>query len=118
MRYKRILMDIDDTIFDFQPGNRNAVNQLMAELGLTVNLLIPNLNWTNEIVPIKQSMSVMVTLFGGWLLVIALGGLYYLLRHALSPVLYLLCVAAALLLACVGLLAWLKRKGSRIFERL
>ena len=91
---------------------------LMAELGLTVNLLIPNLNWTNEIVPIKQSMSVMVTLFGGWLLVIALGGLYYLLRHALSPVLYLLCVAAALLLACVGLLAWLKRKGSRIFERL
>ena len=35
MRYKRILMDIDDTIFDFQPGNRNAVNQLMAELGLS-----------------------------------------------------------------------------------
>ena len=34
MRYRRILMDIDDTIFDFQPGNRNAVNQLMAELGL------------------------------------------------------------------------------------
>ena len=34
MRYKRILMDIDDTIFDFQPGNRNAVNQLMEELGL------------------------------------------------------------------------------------
>ena len=24
MRYRRILMDIDDTIFDFQPGNRNA----------------------------------------------------------------------------------------------
>lgn len=35
MRYKRILMDIDDTIFDFQPGNRNAVEQLMAELGLS-----------------------------------------------------------------------------------
>lgn len=35
MRYRRILMDIDDTIFDFQPGNRNAVNQLMAELGLS-----------------------------------------------------------------------------------
>ncbi len=35
MRYKSILMDIDDTIFDFQPGNRNAVEQLMAELGLS-----------------------------------------------------------------------------------
>ena len=35
MRYKRILLDIDDTIFDFQQGNRNAVNELMAELDLS-----------------------------------------------------------------------------------
>lgn len=34
MRYKLILLDIDDTIFDFQAGNRNAVNELAAELGL------------------------------------------------------------------------------------
>ena len=35
MRYRRILLDIDDTIFDFQQGNRNAVNELMTELGLS-----------------------------------------------------------------------------------
>ncbi|MBQ8507572.1 MAG: YjjG family noncanonical pyrimidine nucleotidase [Clostridia bacterium] len=35
MRYKSILMDIDDTIFDFQQGNRNAIAALMAELGLS-----------------------------------------------------------------------------------
>ena len=35
MRYKLILLDIDDTIFDFQAGNRNAVAELMAELGLS-----------------------------------------------------------------------------------
>lgn len=35
MRYKMILLDIDDTIFDFQAGNRNAVSELMAELGLS-----------------------------------------------------------------------------------
>ena len=35
MKYKRILMDIDDTLFDFQAGNRNAVGALMAELGLS-----------------------------------------------------------------------------------
>lgn len=35
MRYKMILLDIDDTIFDFQAGNRNAVGELMAELGLS-----------------------------------------------------------------------------------
>ena len=34
MRYKCVLMDIDDTIFDFMPGNRNAIALLMKELGL------------------------------------------------------------------------------------
>ena len=33
MRYKAILMDVDDTLFDFQAGNRRAVNRLMDELG-------------------------------------------------------------------------------------
>lgn len=35
MRYKRILMDIDDTLFDFMPGNINAFTALAAELGLS-----------------------------------------------------------------------------------
>lgn len=33
MRYKAILFDNDDTLMDFQAGNRNAVNRLMDELG-------------------------------------------------------------------------------------
>lgn len=33
-KYDRILLDADDTLFDFQTGNRNAVGQLMDELGL------------------------------------------------------------------------------------
>ena len=35
MRYKRILMDVDDTLFDFQAGNRRAIAALMAELRLS-----------------------------------------------------------------------------------
>lgn len=35
MRYSLILMDADDTIFDFQAGNRKAVGMLMEELGLS-----------------------------------------------------------------------------------
>lgn len=35
MRYKCVLMDIDDTIFDFMPGNRNAIAKLMQELNLS-----------------------------------------------------------------------------------
>ena len=34
MRYKLILVDADDTIFDFEKGNRAAVGMLMEELGL------------------------------------------------------------------------------------
>ena len=33
MRYHGILFDADDTLFDFQAGNRNAVNALMDEIG-------------------------------------------------------------------------------------
>lgn len=33
MRYKAILMDADETLFDFQAANRNAVDQLMDEVG-------------------------------------------------------------------------------------
>lgn len=35
MKYKCILMDIDDTIFDFPASNKNAVGALMEELGLS-----------------------------------------------------------------------------------
>lgn len=33
MKYKAVLFDNDDTLMDFQTGNRNAINQLMDELG-------------------------------------------------------------------------------------
>lgn len=33
MRYRAVLFDNDDTLMDFQTGNRNAVNRLMDELG-------------------------------------------------------------------------------------
>jgi FMN phosphatase YigB (HAD superfamily) len=32
-RYKGILMDADDTLFDFQSANHAAVNHMMDELG-------------------------------------------------------------------------------------
>ena len=33
MKYRGILMDADDTIFDFQTANHRAVEQLMDEIG-------------------------------------------------------------------------------------
>lgn len=39
---------------------------LMALLGLFLGLKMPNLSWTNEVVPIKQSACVALSLFSGW----------------------------------------------------
>ena len=90
----------------------------MAAFGLTMNLLMPNLTWTDETVPVKQSMGVMLSLFGGWVLVLALGGIYYLVGSWIAPGLYLFCVALLLLAGSVCLLLWLKNKGAKIFQSL
>lgn len=89
-----------------------------ACLGLLTNLKLPNLNWTSEIVPIKQSASVMIAMFGGWVMVLLLGGLYYLLMKLLAPSIYLLCVAVLLLAVDIAMLRWLKTRGARFFETL
>ncbi|MGM9615131.1 MAG: hypothetical protein ACI3W7_06380 [Oscillospiraceae bacterium] len=91
---------------------------LMAALGLVINLKMPNLNWTSEIVPIKQSLGVMIALFGGWAIIAALAGLYALLANVLSAEAYFV-MAGGLLLAAGGLLLrWLFTKGAQIFSSL
>ena len=90
----------------------------MALLGLMLNLKAPNLTWTNEVVPIKQSMSVMLTMFGGMGLVLGLGVGYYVLMDSVDASIYLIGVDVVLTAACVVFLRWLKYKGSKIFASL
>lgn len=90
----------------------------MAQLGLVMNLLFPNLKWTNEIIPIKQSASVAITLFGGWVAVLVLGVLYYALHTLLSPAVYLVLVLALLAALVVYMQHWLKTRGARRFAAL
>lgn len=91
---------------------------LMAVLGLAVNLKMPNLNWTSEIVPIKQSMSVMIALFGGWAVVMAFTVLYIVLDNIFTPMTYLFLVFGILLVSSLVLLYWIFTKGVKIFGKL
>ena len=88
--------------------------------GLWLNLRRPNLSWTNEIVPIKQSFSVLLAILIGWAYVLVFVGLYMLVfaNTGLGAPLYLLlvCVVTAALDAL--LLRWISRGGARIFEEL
>ena len=78
----------------------------------------PNLNWANEIVPIKQGIGVLFAIFGGWGYAILLGGSYLLFGMFISTQLYLLIFV--LITALIGLLIyrWINTKGITIFENL
>ena len=90
-----------------------------AAAGLAVNLKMPNLNWTNETVAVKQSGAVLIVLFGGWLLVLIICALYgLLLRMVVSPSVFLYIVIGVFLVANILVESWLRHNGKKIFEAL
>lgn len=91
---------------------------LCALLGLFLNLKLPNLNWTNETVPVKQSLSVLLAMFLPWGALVLLGLLYYALRNVLAAEFFLLLAGLIVAALSVFLLIWLKKRGAKIFASL
>lgn len=87
-------------------------------LGLLANLKFPLLDWTNETVPVKQGMSVMIALFGSWGMTLLLTVGYFLLCGILGQLLTAFVLLIPFVLLNVGLLLWLMRRGKHIFETL
>ncbi len=91
---------------------------LHASVGLILNLKHPVLSWTSEVVVIKQGMPIMVSMFGGWAVAIAIALLYLPVSSSIPAFVYL---AVVLVLLCAGAalsLNWLKKHGTRIFDEL
>ena len=91
---------------------------LTALFGLFMGLKMPNLNWTEETVPVKQSLSVTIALFSGWIAVIALGGLYFAISSFIAPEIYMCIVAVLLGVLCALLFRWINTKGAKLFAEL
>ena len=89
-----------------------------AMFGLVLNLKRPVLDWMNEQVPVKQSMSVTVSLFGGYLFALLMLGLFLLIGKYVDISIYLLIVTLILVLLSFFMDRWLKTKGSEIFANL
>lgn len=89
-----------------------------SALGLFTNLLKPNLTWTNETVPVKQSISVMIVIFGGWIVAAGFGVGAYFLRNAFDMTYYLIGEIVILALATRLMNGWIKKKGTKIFAEL
>lgn len=118
----------------------------MALFDLMLGLKLPNLTWTNELTPIKQSLAVFIAVFGGWAYIGAIVGLYFLVGSSLreffgagvsggvsgaldssgalsasgafGDVLFLGAFAVLIWVLCAVLAGWLKNKGSKVLERL
>ena len=95
-----------------------AFVMLSAAAGLAINLKRPNLTWTNETTPIKQSFAVMMCLFGGWLAAIVLGALAFFGLKVLEPWQVVFAAAVIILLATRILNRWLQGKGAAIYATL
>ena len=83
-----------------------------------LGIKMPILNWTNEIVPIKQSGSVMIAMFGTWFVCILFGGLYLAVGYKLGAAAYLLLWSVLFAAAGLLMLRWLDREGASIYKAL
>lgn len=89
-----------------------------AALGLVINLKMPNLNWTSEVVAVKQSIGILIALLSGWFYVLALGAAFFALRNTLSSDVLMLILGAVTSLAAFGLIRYIKTAGAKIFAAL
>ncbi len=90
-------------------------NVLMALIGLWANLKFPKLNWQNETQAVKQGVSVIIPIFGGWgiLILPVVAVVIFGNVHIVAGV-FLALIAAA----CLLIYKWCMSRGVRIFEKL
>ena len=93
-------------------------NLFIALFGLMMGVSRPNLIWTSEMQPIKQSTNVLLVMLVGWVMTAAIVGLYFLLKVPFSVNIY--CAIWVVLLAVMDLLLlkWMRTVGVRKLEEL
>lgn len=90
-----------------------------AAFGLFLNLKSPNLTWTNETVPVKQSAAVGISLFSGWGISMGIGALGYLLYTKDIALDYYILICSLVLIAVTRYLNnYLNNQGVKIFKSL
>lgn len=91
---------------------------LYDAFGLMMGLLRPNLHWTNELVPIKQSLSAFAVMMGSIFYGLALGVLYIGIGWLMGSIFFLLLAMVVAGLLAALCLIWLRTKGSARFGTL
>ena len=86
--------------------------------GLLIGLKMPELNWTNEMIPIKQGRSVTICLLGSWGLAVITALPYLFLSRYVNGAVYLTIVSVLLAAGTAVCRKCLLKYGTRMFEDL
>lgn len=89
-----------------------------AFFNLCLGLKMPNLTWTNEVVPIKQSGAVAIAMFGGWIIVVALAAVFIFLAYRMGIVFYMLAMTVVFAVLTAVLYRWVMTRGAKLFNEL
>ena len=89
-----------------------------ARLGLILNLKHCDFEWTNEVVPIKQGMSVLFNMLIGMVFSIVMMALSSFALTVLNISVYMEIFVAAFILLNLVEIHWLNKKGVEIFKSL
>ncbi|MEG1310595.1 MAG: ABC transporter permease [Romboutsia sp.] len=98
-------------------GTIISISILISVGGLLANLLLPNLDWKNEVAVVKRSASMIVILFGGILYIGFYGAIYYFTKITnLNTIL----IIATIITFIINVILWkiIKSKGVKIFRSL
>ena len=96
----------------------SAMTVLIALLGLIINLHMPKFDWINETTCVKQSGSVMLTMFGGMGILVVPVLLYIFVLRFLPLMAYAYLCLLLCIIGCVLAYLYLIRKGVALFENL
>ncbi len=95
-----------------------AFNWYMTDMGLALNLKKPVLDWVNEVVPIKQGMSVLFTLLLGFASVLASAALAYWLSPLVGGTLCVVILALLFVLLALLVRRFILGRGCELYEAL
>ena len=88
---------------------------LCGLFGMILSLKLPNFNWVNETVAVKQGLSTMLAIFGQWGLILLSWLLYSLLYNIAGDAVTILILALIYSSASAILIYYMYKKSETIF---
>ena len=89
---------------------------MIAEFDLFLGMAKPNYTWTTEVQAIKQSWTVVVAMFGGWIMAGLVIAGYLTIFSELNPLLYLGIVAVISVIVIVVIESYVNKRCATVFN--